>query len=90
MERKLYAVCPRCGNRAAITKTVWDWDGEQDIALVKCTCGTSRMPCTESRIIKVDIPNPYMHEENNHFDLLVPPGWNDQMWNRIKNSLTKW
>ena len=88
MERPLYAVCPRCGQKAQITKFIWDWDGEQDIALVKCRCGKSRLPYCESRVLKVDLNNPYMKEE--HFDLLVPPGWNREMWEKFQGVLARW
>ncbi len=82
MDRKLYAVCPICGKRATITKFFWDWDTDQDIANVKCECGSrSRIPYTESRILHVDLNNPYMKET--HFDLLLPQGWNEEMWNKV-------
>ena len=90
MKRPLYAVCPRCGNRAEIIKMIWDWDNEQNIALVKCKCGRSQIPYSESRIHKIDLLNPYMHEENNHFDLLVPPGWTPEMWQKLQKILTAW
>ena len=48
------------------------------------------LPYSESRVMKVDLVNPYMHEENNHFDLLLPPGWTDDMWNKLYAFLTKW
>ena len=88
MERKTYAVCPRCGRRAEITKIIWDWDGEQDIALIKCVCGRSQLPYLESRILHIDLHNPYMKEA--HFDLLVPPGWDDSMWSKVSACLQKY
>ncbi len=92
MKRKLFAACPRCGMRIEIMKTVWDWDNDQNIALVKCRCTGKLMqvPYAESRVMKVDLANPCMHEENNHFDLLLPPGWTEDMWNRLHVFLTKW
>ncbi len=90
MKRPLYAACPRCGNRAEIIKMIWDWDNDQNLALVKCRCGTSQVPYSESRVLKIDLPNPYMHDENNHFDLLVPPGWNEEKWEKICKQLTRW
>ncbi len=92
MKRKLYAACPRCGMRAEISKMVWDWDRDQNIALVKCSCTgkPQRVPYSESRVMKVDLVNPYMHEENNHFDLLLPLGWTEDMWNKLHAFLTKW
>ena len=88
MERPLYAVCPRCGSRAKITKFIWDWEEDESIALIKCTCGKSQMPYAESRVLKIDLMNPYMHED--HFDLLVPPGWNQEMWNKVSAGLSQW
>lgn len=91
MKRPLYAACPLCGNRAQITKMVWDWDRDENVALIKCDCGNkARLPYSESRVIRIDINNPYMHEENNHFDLLVPPGWTEEKWERLSKVLTQW
>ena len=92
MERKLYAACPRCGMRAEIARTYWDWDSDQDIALVRCKCtrGPQPVPFLESRVMKVDLDYPYMHDENDHFDLLLPPGWNEAMWEKLRAVLTKW
>ena len=88
MKRKLYAVCPKCGRRAAIISHRWDWNNEEDIVLVKCTCGRTEMPYRESNILPVDISSPYMKENN--FDLLIPPGWEkDQraLWNKVGRCL---
>ena len=41
MERKLYAVCPKCGKRAGVTGIRWDWDAQQDFAKLRCVCGTA-------------------------------------------------
>ena len=92
MNRTLYAVCPCCGNRAEIRNTVWDWNNDQSIVLVKCKCTgkLQQVPYSESRILKIDSLDPYLPEENNHFDLLVPPGWNEEMWNKISRQLIKW
>ena len=90
MKRPLYAFCPRCGNRAEITKLIWDWDRDQNIVLVKCRCGKSQLPYSESRVLKIDLNNPYMHEEMNHFDLLVPADWNREKWEKIQKCLTRW
>ena len=90
MDRPLYAACPRCGMRAEIEKFLWNWEEDESEALVRCRCGRSRLPYLESRVIPVDIPNPYMHEENNHFDLLVPAGWNDEMLKRFMKPLERW
>ena len=87
MKRTLYAVCPRCGSRAKITKFIWDWDKDENIALIQCTCGKSQMYYAESRVLKIDLDGPYMHEA--HFDLLVPPGWDQEMWNKFSAGLTK-
>ncbi len=88
MDRPLYAVCPRCGRRAKITKFFWDWEEDETIALIKCTCGKSQMYYAESRVLQIDLVNPYMHEE--HFNLLVPPGWNRDMWNKVSAGLSGW
>ena len=92
MNRPLYAACPLCGNRAEIKKMIWDWDNDQNIALVKCKCSgkMQQVPYSESRVLKIDFLDPYMHEENNHFDLLVPPGWNEENWRKICNQLCRW
>ena len=85
MEKLPYAVCPRCGMRAVITGTIHDWEGEEEIALVKCHCGRSQVPLLESRIIHIDLGNsPYRKD---HFDLLLPPGWTKDMWDRISRCL---
>ena len=40
MDRPLYAGCPRCGMRARIEKTYWDWDQDEDFYELTCpTCG---------------------------------------------------
>ena len=88
MGRPLFAVCPRCGNRADLTKIIRDREEEESIALIRCTCGRSQMVFTESRILHIDLDNPYMRE--NHFDLLLPPGWTKDMWNRISAGLSSW
>ena len=85
--RPLYAACPRCGTRADIRKRIWD--GEEDLcyALVRCgRCGQSTVPYLEHRIVPVDLNNPYMPEE--HYDLLLPPGWTPEMWSRFSTVLT--
>ena len=90
MARPLYAICPRCGMRAEVVKFVWNWEEDESEALVQCRCGRSMLPYLENRVIPVDLRNPYMHEENNHFDLLVPPGWNDDMWSQFVERLVRW
>ena len=85
MERPLYAVCPRCGRRARIAKFIWDWEEDEAMAVVRCACGQSMLPYLESRVLKIDLNNPYMTE--NHFDLLVPAWWSPEMWNRVSAGL---
>ena len=88
MKRELYAVCPRCGNKARIVSHRWDWDAEQDYVRVKCTCGGSEVPYSENRVIQIDLNNPYMQQD--HFDLLIPVGWDTdryEMWNKIGKCL---
>ena len=86
MERKMYAVCPCCGRRATITKFIWSWNDEQDLALIKCECGSrSQMPYAEHRVLHIDINDPYVKNQNDaHFDLLIPQGWNEKMWNKVR------
>ena len=88
MTRELYAVCPKCGKRARIQSHRWDWEREEDMVLVKCTCGRAEMPYRESNILPVDINNPYLKENN--FDLLIPPAWaadRYNLWNKIGKCL---
>ena len=90
MERKMYAVCPCCGGRATITKFIWSWEDEQDLALIKCECGSrSQVPYAEHRILHIDINDPYIRDRNDtHFDLLIPQGWNEKMWNKVRASIS--
>ena len=88
MERSVYTVCPCCGRRAKITKYVWDRDQAQCCALVNCICGQFQIPYSESRILKIDLNNPYMREV--HFDFLIPAGWNHDIWNRFSKCLPQW
>ncbi len=88
MERPLYTVCPRCGRRARITRTARDWETEETIAFVKCECGTSHTAYSGNRILKIDLDNPFMQEQ--HFDLLVPPGWTQDMWEKISAGIPDW
>lgn len=81
MNRILYAVCPRCGKRATIIRHRWDWENEQDYVLVRCTCGRFEVPYDDSRVLDIDLNNPYMEEE--HFKLLLPPDWDDSRWSMI-------
>ena len=85
MERKMYAVCPCCGRRATITKFIWSWDDEQDLAIIKCECGNrSQMPYAEHRVLHINLNDPYIKDQNDaHFDLLIPQGWNEKMWNKV-------
>ena len=88
MDRPLYAGCPRCGMRARIEKTYWDWDQDEDIAVVKCkNCGRSRYPYRESRIVHLDYWNPGAGPENSHYDLLIPPGWTEDHVYRLTRLL---
>ena len=89
MERKTYAVCPCCGRRAKITKFIWSWDDQQDLALIKCECGCrSQVPYVEHRVLHIDLNNPYLKDQNDsHFDLLIPQGWSEQMWKKVSAGL---
>lgn len=88
MTRELYAVCPKCGMRARSQSHRWDWERDEDVVLVKCTCGKSEMPYRESNILPVDLNNAFVKENN--FDLLIPPAWaadRYNMWNKIGKCL---
>ena len=88
MEKKRYAVCPRCGKRAKILSYRWDWDAQQDFAKVKCVCGVSEVPFDENRIVDIDLNNPYM--EVTHFRLLMPAGMDREgTWNKIGGCLMR-
>ena len=75
MSEIIYAVCPRCGKRAAILSCRYDWDRDQDYARLKCACGKAEVPFAESRIRDVDLCNPYLKEER--FRILIPEDWNE-------------
>ena len=86
MKKELFAVCPRCGKRARIVSYRWDWYRGESIAQIRCTCGRSEMPYEESRVIPVDIRDPYQPREQ--FDLLIPESWVlGNMWNKIGQCL---
>ena len=91
MKRKLFAVCPRCGARAEITKTFRNRDGEPASALVKCGCTAKpqQVPYSVSRVMKVDLIRPSAADEMNHYDLLLPPGWTEDMWIRLHAFMAK-
>ena len=87
MDNQVYALCPRCGKRARIISHRWDWDQDQDYAQLRCDCGRSELPYLESRIIDINLRNPYMKQCR--FRLLIPPGLDrDNMWNKIGKCLT--
>lgn len=89
MEKTLIAVCPRCGMRAKVVSYRYDWDRDEQMARLKCTCGPSEVPFLESRVVDVDLHNPYMKEQ--HFRVLIPESMDDDTWNRISKCLTaKW
>ena len=85
MERKLYAVCPKCGKRAGVISIRWDWDAQQDFAKLRCVCGTAEVPFDENRVVDIDLDNPYM--EQTHFRLLMPVGMEERTWNMIGGCL---
>jgi len=88
MIRILYAVCPRCGMRAAIEKVFWDWDQEQDLARIRCPdCGQTQVPYSGERIRHIGV-DPYLKEEP--FDLLVPPDWDVHRWDAFRKCLARW
>ena len=84
--KTVYAVCPRCYKRAVIVSHRWDWDRDQDYAVLKCGCGRSEVPFDEGRVLDIDLNNPYMEET--HFKLLIPQNYDyDGMWNKIGGCL---
>ena len=85
MNRPLYAVCPSCGNKAAVRKFSWNGEEEETHAVIRCICGRYQVPYSVSRVLPVDLCNPYMPEE--HFDLLIPAEWDRDLWNRISRCL---
>lgn len=86
MEKELIALCPRCGMRARILSYRYDWDRDETMARLKCTCGKSEVPFLESRVVDVDLRNPFMHEQ--HFRVLIPEEMNTETWNKISRCLT--
>ena len=88
MQRPLYAVCPRCGSRAEITRFIRDMEEDESFAMIKCACGRYRIPYVEGRVVSVDLNNPYMKED--HYDLLLPAALTEDMWNRVSKCLTNW
>lgn len=86
MKKDLIAVCPRCGMRAKIVSYYWDWDREEEMAQLKCDCGRSEVPFLESRVVDVDLANPYMKEQ--HFRVLLPGTIDEETWSKISKCLT--
>ena len=87
MNRPLYAVCPSCGNKAAVRK--FSWDGKEEThAVIRCVCGRYQVPYAQNRVLPIDLCNPYMPEE--HYDLLIPAGWDNDLWNRISRCRPCW
>ena len=86
MEKELIAVCPRCGMRAKVVSYRYDWDRDMDMAQLKCRCGRSEVPYLESRVLDVDLRNPYMREE--HFRVLIPETMDETTWSKISKCLT--
>ena len=88
MKRRLYAVCPRCGKRAKIHSHYWNWELDTDIYRIRCECGRSEIPYAESRVLQIDLNDPRMKEC--HFDLLLPQGWTQDMWDKVSSSIPHW
>ena len=86
MEKEIIAICPRCGMRAKVVSIRYDWNKDEDLALLKCQCGKSEVPYFESRVLDVDLCNPYMREE--HFRVLIPESMDENTWSRISRCLT--
>ena len=86
MSREIYAICPRCGKRAVIVSHRWDWDADRDMARLKCICGSAEVPFEESRVLDINLNNPYVKQTQ--FKLLIPAGYDrEDLWNKIGNCL---
>ncbi len=86
MEKELIAICPKCGMRAKVMSYRYDWDQDENMAQLKCQCGRSEAPYLESRVLDVDLRNPYMKEQ--HFRVLIPENMDAQTWSKISRCLT--
>ena len=86
MEKELIAVCPKCGKWAKIMSRRWDWDRDEEMAQLKCQCGRSEVLFLESRVVDVDLCNPYMKEQ--HFQVLIPDNMDEKTWSKISKCLT--
>ncbi len=86
MERELIAICPRCGMRAKIVSYRYDWDRDENMAQLRCQCGRYEVPFLESRVLDVDLNNPYLKET--HFRVLLPEGRDDDIRKKINKCLT--
>ena len=86
MEKEIVAICPRCGGRAKVRSFRYDWDRDEEMAQLKCRCGRSEVPYLESRVLDVDLQNPYMKEQ--HFRVLIPENMDAQTWSKISRCLT--
>ena len=87
MYSDIVAVCPRCGQRSRIVSHQWDWDHETDYVTIRCMNGhKSVIPYLESRVVDVDLRNPYMREE--HFKVLIPFTKDGDTWEKISKCLT--
>ena len=86
MEKELIAVCPKCGMRAKVASYRYDWDRDEEMAQLKCQCGKSEVPYLESRVLDVDLSNPYMKET--HFRVLIPENMDEKTWSKISRCLT--
>ena len=86
MEKDIVAICPRCGGRAKVMSFRYDWNRDEEMAQLKCRCGRSEVPYLESRVLDVDLRNPYMKEQ--HFRVLIPEHMDEQTWSKISKCLT--
>lgn len=86
MEKEIVAICPRCGGRAKVKSFRYDWELDEEMAQLKCRCGRSEVPYLESRVLDVDLSNPYMKET--HFRVLIPENMDVQTWSKISKCLT--
>ena len=85
MEKDIVAICSRCGKRAKVVSYRYDRDRDETMAQLKCTCGKTEVPFLESRVLDVDLCNPYMKEQ--HFRVLIPENMDEQTWSRISRCL---
>ena len=85
-DKDIIAICPRCGMRAKIVSHRYDWYRDEDMARLKCQCGKSEVPFLESRVVDVDLRDPYLKESR--FRVLIPENMDEKTCSKISKCLT--